>query len=62
MCNAAADHPPESLSLIYHRGRFSITLAQYPLPHLDEGFGLGEEIDQAIRKILKESGWPTPNE
>jgi hypothetical protein len=51
-----------SLSVILHSGRVSITLGRYALPHFDEGFGLGEEINQAVQKILKEARWPNRNE
>jgi len=63
MCDSAAGKPVErSLSLILHSGRVSICLAQYILPHLDEGFGLGEQIDRAIRKILEEAECEIPSE
>jgi hypothetical protein len=46
-----------SLSVILHSGRVSITLGRYSLPHFDEGCGLGEEIHEAVQKILKEARW-----
>ena len=60
MCDAAADREPQSLSLILHSGRVSITLAQFPVPRFDDGCALGDEIARAVRQILE--GKCNPNE
>ncbi len=63
VCDAAREKPTEySLSVILHSGRVSLTLGRYPLPHFDQGFGLGDRIEQAIRKILTEEQCESPDE
>jgi hypothetical protein len=59
--DALRDKPTEqSLCIILHDRRVSITLYQYPLPN--KPFNLGPDIDEAVKKILKEARWPNRDE
>jgi hypothetical protein len=63
MCHAAGDHSPErSISVTLHDRPVSFTLAKFSVDvRFDDFCVLGEEISEAVRKIL-EGKCPNPNE